>query len=238
MPCRRSSLTGLLRLLRQSHYAGLVQVLDEVETIQRMNAQTREKSLNALRQLMDMLASEEVPGLYLVVTGTPDFFAGYKGLKSLAPLYQRVRVSFDDDDPRFDNLRAPQVRLMPFTEDRLLEVARRVRRLYPATHPERLVARVDDSFLAALVAQVTSGFGGKVALAPRLFLRELVDVLDRVDQHEAWDPKARYRFDPDDSKLSPEELAARHGEEVGVAIEHGGTDRTAEEPRRRCRLEG
>jgi len=42
-------LAGLLQLLRQSGYGGLVVVLDEVETIQRMNSQTREKSLNALR---------------------------------------------------------------------------------------------------------------------------------------------------------------------------------------------
>ncbi len=206
-------LTGLLRLLRQSQYAGLVLVLDEVETIQRMNVQTREKSLNALRQLMDMLASEELPGLYLVVTGTPDFFDGYKGLKGLAPLHQRVHVSFDDD-PRFDNLRAPQVRLSPFTEQRLLEVARRVRSLYPASHPRRLAERVDDAFLGALVRQVTSGFGGQVTLAPRLFLRELIDILDRVDQHPTWDPKSRYQLDLDDAKLSAEELAARHASDV------------------------
>src|SRR5262245_59948020 len=37
-------LAGLLHLLRQSGYAGLAVVLDEVETVQRMNAQTREKS--------------------------------------------------------------------------------------------------------------------------------------------------------------------------------------------------
>ncbi len=224
-------LMGLLRLLRQSRYSGLVLVLDEVETIQRMNAQTREKSLNALRQLMDMLASEELPGLYLIVTGTPDFFEGYKGLKGLQPLYQRVHVSFDDD-PRFDNLRAPQVRLSPFTRERLLEVARRVRSLYPASHPERLASRVNDSFLAALVEQVTSGFGGKVALAPRLFLRELVDVLDRVDQHEAWDPKERYKLDLDDSKLSAQELAARRGGEGRE--EPAGTATTS----RARRLEG
>ena len=123
-------LGGLLQLLRQSGYEGLVVVLDEVETIQRMNAQTREKSLNALRQLMDMLAKDELPGLYLVITGTRDFFEGYKGLKGLAPLHQRVQVQFGED-PRFDNLRAPQVRLLPFTEGRLLEVGQRVRDLYP-----------------------------------------------------------------------------------------------------------
>lgn len=203
-------LAGLLQLLRQSGYGGLVVVLDEVETVQRMNAQTREKSLNALRQLMDMLAKQELPGLYVVVTGTRDFFEGYKGLKALAPLYQRVQVNFDADD-RFDNLRAPQVRLMPFTDDRLLSVGIRIRDLYPAKNPERLLRRVDDTFLRALVSQVTVGFGGKVALAPRLFLRELVDVMDRVDIHADYDPSTHYKLELEDGKLTAEELAAKHG---------------------------
>lgn len=206
-------LAGLLQLLRQSGYAGLVVVLDEVETIQRMNAQTREKSLNALRQLMDTLAKDELPGLYLIITGTRDFFEGYKGLKALAPLYQRVQVDFGDD-PRWDNLRAPQVRLLPFTEDRLLTVARRVRDLYPAKNRERIATRVTEEFLSALVKQVTAGFGGKVALAPRLFLRELVDVLDRVDLHADYEPIMHHKLELDDSKLTSEELAAKHGRTV------------------------
>jgi hypothetical protein len=211
-------LAGLLSLLRQSGYSGLVVVLDEVETIQRMNAQTREKSMTALRQLMDMLGKEELPGLYVVVTGTRDFFEGYKGLKGAGALFQRVDVKFDGD-PRFDNLRAPQVRLLPFTEDRLLTVGGRVRQLYPAKNPERVAARVDDAFLSALVAQVTSGFGGKVALAPRLFLRELVDVMDRVDLHAEYDPRQHYSLALDDTKLTAEELAAKHGRPMDEAEE-------------------
>lgn len=211
-------LAGLLQLLRQSGYAGLVVVLDEVETIQRMNGQSREKSLNALRQFMDMLAKEELPGLYLVVTGTRDFFEGYKGLKALAPLYQRVQVKFDDDG-RFDNPRAPQVRLQPFTDERLFTVGTRVRDLYPAKNSERLLRRVDDSFLRGLVAQVTAGFRGKVSVAPRLFLRELTDVLDRVDIHEDFDPKVHYKLELEDGRLTPEELAAKHGHAVEPAEE-------------------
>lgn len=211
-------LAGLLQLLRQSGYAGLVVVLDEVETVQRMNAQTREKSLNALRQLMDMLAKEELPGLYLVVTGTRDFFEGYKGLKALAPLFQRVQVNFGEDS-RFDNLRAPQVRLLPFTDERLLTVGAHIRDLYPAKNTERLLKRVDDSFLRGLVAQVTAGFGGKVSLAPRLFLRELIDVMDRVDIHADYDPKAHYKLELEDGKLTAEELAAKHSRAMDVADE-------------------
>jgi hypothetical protein len=216
-------LAGLLQLLRQSGYAGLVVVLDEVETVQRMNALTREKSLNALRQLMDMLAKDELPGLYLVVTGTRDFFEGYKGLKALAPLYQRVQVTFGEDT-RFDNPKAPQVRLTAFTTDRLLTVGTRIRDLYQAKNPERVTRRVDDEFLRGLVGQVTAGFGGKVAVAPRLFLRELIDVLDRVDIHEAYDPREHYKLELDDGKLTPEELAAKHGRPAEHEASAAGAD--------------
>ncbi|MBX7096836.1 MAG: BREX system ATP-binding protein BrxD [Myxococcaceae bacterium] len=211
-------LAGLLQLLRQSGYQGLVVVLDEVETIQRMNAQTREKSLNALRQLMDMLAKDELPGLYLVVTGTRDFYEGYKGLKALAPLYQRVQVNFTED-ARFDNLRATQVRLHAFNEDRLLTVGRRIRDLYPAKNAERVASRVNDQFLTALVNQVTTGFGGKVSLAPRLFLRELIDVMDRVDLHADYDPLTHYKLELDESKLTDEEVAVRSGRAPDVEAE-------------------
>ena len=46
-------LQGLLLILRDSGFAGLVLVLDEVETLQRVRGDVREKSLNALRQFMD-----------------------------------------------------------------------------------------------------------------------------------------------------------------------------------------
>ena len=231
-------LAGLLTLLRQSGYAGLVIVLDEVEVIQRMNSQTRAKSLEALRQFMDMLGKGELPGLYLLVTGTRDFFEGYKGLKGLAPLHQRVQVNFDDD-PRWDNLRATQVRLLPFDDGRLIEVGRKVLDLYPAQVPERVRLRVDDRFLRALVAHVTDGFGGKISLAPRLFLRELIDVLDRVDQHPQYDPLEHYRLQLDESTLTEEELAARLGRAPSDDDEHDADVRgeAAETPRPR-RLDG
>src|ERR1019366_5357583 len=46
---------GLLELLRQTGRKGLLLVLDECETIQRVRGDLREKSLNALRQLVDDL---------------------------------------------------------------------------------------------------------------------------------------------------------------------------------------
>ena len=52
-------------------FAGLVLVLDEVETLQRVRGDVREKSLNALRQLIDEVDAGRFSGLYILVTGTP-----------------------------------------------------------------------------------------------------------------------------------------------------------------------
>lgn len=202
---------GVLQLLRESNYRGWVVVLDEVETIQRMRSDVRDKALNALRQLVDMLLGGELPGMYLVVTGTPEFFEGYKGLKELAPLADRVATTFHDD-PRFDNLRAPQVRLQPFDQARLASVGRAVRDLYPTEHRDRVVARVDDGLIDDLVDVETAGFGGRVDIVPRLFLRRLVDIMDRVDQYPDFDPRVDVGLKIDESMLRPEELAARRGD--------------------------
>jgi hypothetical protein len=101
-------LQGLLAVLRDSDYRGLVLVLDEVETLQRVRSDVREKSLNALRQLLDEIDAGRFPGLYVLITGTPAFFEGQQGIQRLPPLAQRISADFSGD-PRFDNPRAPRV---------------------------------------------------------------------------------------------------------------------------------
>ncbi len=182
-------------------------VLDEVETIQRIKSDMRGRSLDALRQLMDMLSEDRLPGLYLIVTGTPAFFEGPKGIKELGPLRDRLALR-QDADPRFENLKAPQVCLRAFDAARLCQVGLEVRDLYPTREPERLRARVNDTFIEALVAKLTEGFGGRVDIVPRLFLRTLVDVLDRVDTHPDYDPQVHHQLYVNRDGLRDEELEA------------------------------
>src|SRR3954453_8070416 len=124
-----SFLRGLLLILKDSGFSGLVLVLDEIETLQRVRGDVREKGLNALRQLIDDIDSGRFPNLYLLITGTPAFFDGPQGIQRLEPLAQRLHVDFKTD-ARFDNPRAVQVRLAAFDLDRLAEVGRRVRGIY------------------------------------------------------------------------------------------------------------
>lgn len=144
------------------------------------------------------------------LTGTPAFFDGPQGLQRLQPLAQRLHVDFGTDR-RFDNPRAVQVRLMPFNQSSLVEVGKRVRDIYCLDRPsrDRLLRVVDDAYIEALALAVTGNLGGKVGVAPRLFLKKLVsDVLDRVDLHADFDPRQHYALTVTDAEMTVTERAA------------------------------
>jgi hypothetical protein len=203
-------LQGLLAVLRDAGFSGLVLVLDEVETLQRMRGDVRERALNALRQLIDEVDSGRFPGLYLLVTGTPAFFDGPQGVQRLPPLAQRLHVDFTTD-ARFDNPRAVQIRLAAFDQSRLEEVGRRIRDVYALHTPsrERVLQMADDNYVRDLAKGVAGTLGGKVGIAPRIFLKKLVaDVLDRVDQFPDFDPRRDYALTVAEAEMTAVERAA------------------------------
>lgn len=197
-------LQGLLTVLRDSGHRGLFVVLDEVETLQRVRSDARDKALNALRQLIDEVHSGRFPGLYLVITGTPAFYDGQQGVQRLPPLAQRLATDFTTD-PRFDNPRAVQLRLSGFTLDSLTGLGVTIRDLYAsgADSADRVKTLADDAYIADLARAVGGALGGKVGVAPRLFLKKLVgDVLDRIDQFPDFDPRQHYRLTVGSSELT------------------------------------
>ncbi|MEU9730144.1 BREX system ATP-binding protein BrxD [Streptomyces sp. NPDC048002] len=215
-------LQGLLTVLRDCGHPGLLVVLDEIETLQRVRGDVREKGLNALRQLLDEIDAGRFPGLFLVITGTPAFFDGQQGVQRLPPLAQRLATDFSTD-PRFDSPRAVQLRLAGFDLERLGELGRRVRDLYAgaARYPQRVEQQVDDAYLMELATAVTGGLGGKVGVAPRVFLRKLVaDVLDRVDEFEDFDPRKHYALTITDGELTEVErnAAAARADDIDLEM--------------------
>ena len=212
-------LQGLLVVLRDSGFAGLVVVLDEVETLQRVRGDVRDKALNALRQLIDEVQSGRFPGLYLVVTGTPAFFDGTSGAQRLPPLAQRLATDFSGD-PRFDNPRAVQIRLPGFDAAALDELGRRVRDVYCDGADDRVATVVDDAYLQDFARALTGELGGKVGVAPRVFLKKLVaDVLDRVDQFPDFDPRRDYQLTVRRVDLTADEWAALSVDDVVLDID-------------------
>ncbi len=216
-------LQGLLTILRDSGHVGMLIVLDEVETIQRVRSDVRDKSLNALRQLIDEVDSGRFPGLYLLITGTAAFFEGPQGIQRLEPLAQRLHVDFQTD-LRFDNPRAVQIRLPAFTLERLRLVGCKIRDIYSqhARSPERLKLLCDDNYVSELANAVAGKLGGKVGVSPRIFLKKLVsDVLDRIDQFADFDPRTHYALTISESELLPVErqaMGASNVDEVDLEL--------------------
>src|SRR5436190_6994108 len=206
-----SFLRGLLLILKDSGYSGLVLVLDEIETLQRVRGDVPEKGLNALRQLIDDIDGGRFPKLFLLTTGTPAFFDGPQGVQRLEPLAQRLHVDFKTD-PRFDNPRAVQLRLASFDHDRLVEVGIKVRDLFvtDCSSAARVLRLADNAYIDTLACSVTGNLGGKVGIAPRLFLKKLVaDVLDRIDQFDDFDPRQHYQLTVNTGELTRVEREAQ-----------------------------
>jgi hypothetical protein len=210
-----SFLQGLLAVLRDSDHPGLLLVLDEVETLQRVRSDARDKALNALRQLVDEIYAGRFPGLFLIITGTPAFYDGPQGVQRLAPLAQRLATHFDAD-PRWDNPRAVQLRLPGFSIEALVQLGVRVRDIYGS---QRVSERIDDGYLGELARAVTGKLGGQVGVAPRVYLKKLVaDVFDRVDQFDGWDPRQRYQLTLRTGELTEVERNAASAGDVDLPV--------------------
>jgi hypothetical protein len=191
-------LKGILEIVKAAGYKGMVIVIDELETILRTRSDVRGKSLNGLRQILD--ESSKFEGLLWVFTGTPEFFDERRGVAGLEPLHQRIKFMDEGD---YTNLRQAQLKLEPFTPERLRKVAYKVREIYPAKHSDRIEKKVDDDFIKALVDEVARGFKGDVGIIPRQFLRQFIHHLDLVDDQPDYDPMEQKGFEPDD--LDPAE---------------------------------
>ena len=217
---------GLLEILKQTGRKGLVLVLDEVETIQRVKSDSREKSLNALRSLIDDVHLGRYPGLYVLITGTPAFYDGPRGVKSLAPLAQRMG-EFDEND-KFPSTRAVQIGLTPFSIERMTQVGLRIRDVYASGKSERVLAVVTDDVVRGLADKVAGKLGGRVGIAPRIFLKRLIDMLDKVDEFEAFDPARDFNLVIKASEMTAEEAAAagveRSVDDIELDLGEGGTD--------------
>jgi BREX system ATP-binding protein BrxC/D len=67
----------------------------------------------------------------------------------------------------------------------------------------------DDTYVAALAEAVTGKLGGRVGVAPRIFLKKLVaDVLDRIDQFPDFDPRKHYALTLTEGEMTPAERSA------------------------------
>ena len=80
---------------------------------------------------------------------------------------------------------------------------------------ERVSSYCDDGYVQQLAEAVTGKLGGKVGIAPRIFLKKLVaDILDRIDQFPEFNPREHYSLTVNEQELTPVERHAAGASDV------------------------
>ena len=183
-----SFLKGILTIIKRAGFKGFVIIIDELETLLRTRTDVRGKSLNGLRQIVDN--SKDYPGMLWVFTGTEEFFDSKKGVNGLQPLNDRIKFQKND---QFTNYMQSQLELKRFDEKRLVEVAIKLREIYPSENKNRILSYINDQFINQMISKITGGLSNDIGVVPRIFLREFVQVLDMFHQHENYS----YEFKPE-----------------------------------------
>lgn len=203
-----SFLNGLVHIIVQAGYAGLLVSFDEVETgpTQSFARPQREKGLHQSPSDRGHDRPQRTcQTVFSCLRERPALFDSAKGIRSLPPLYDRIGMIADDG---FSNPMQTQIVLPKFGVKKLEEVSLRVMEIYTEAYSEVDKTRVSLR-LRTMIERVTSRFGGRVDVVPRLYLREFVDVLDKCALYDTYNPAEKYAFVPkeSDSSLKGEEKA-------------------------------
>jgi hypothetical protein len=185
-------LRGLVEIIHGAGYKGLAIAVDEMETTQGLQRSQREKGYQTLVQIVDALDRGQMPRCYFLFTGTPALFDGSRGIRSLPPLHDRISVVQDDT---FKNPRQPQIVLAKFDTAKLEQVALKVLDVYAKAYSEPDRERVSHRFIRAMIKKITTRFGGRIDIIPRIFLKEFIDILDKCELYDDYNPALGYDFD-------------------------------------------
>jgi adenosylhomocysteinase len=185
-------LRGLVSIIHGAGYSGIAIAVDEMETTQGLQRNQREKGYHTLVRIIDALDRGDMPRCFFLFTGTPAMYDGSRGIRSVPPLYDRISVVQSD---AYKNPRQPQILLEKFDFSKLELVALKVVDVYAQAYSEPDRERVSHRFIRAMITKITTRFGGRVDVIPRIFLKEFVDVLDKCELYEDYTPGDAYDFD-------------------------------------------
>ena len=191
-----SFLKSFLYIIKTVGYEGLVISFDELEIIQRISrSDIRKTAYENLRLFIDESDKNALPYCYLLYTGTNELMESENGFKSLQPLYQRVTVKKDD---RYKNLRQPIIYIDGFNEMKLIDVAKKVVTIHEKAYQWDSTNKITDKFLNKLIEETILGLQkSQKEVAPRGFIRILVDILDKSEIHPAYNPLRDFCFTED-----------------------------------------
>ncbi|MCL4688937.1 MAG: DUF2791 family P-loop domain-containing protein [Burkholderiales bacterium] len=173
----RDAMAGMLWLVKDAGYSGLVFCIDEVEELARLKTRKRQdRALQALREFVDHAGGDgSHRWLCMYLAATPEMFDSDEYFPRYDALASRIQSVSDRV-----NWRAPVIDFdkTPLSPADLRRLAEHIRELFVSAYGAEAVAAVDNSFLSDVVGAITRS---RVRTArPRLLTRIVVDELERA----------------------------------------------------------
>lgn len=171
-----SFLKGLISLINDSGYKGLLIIFDEIETIQRLqNKKHRQDSYETIRIIIDDVGINSYKNTMFIMTGTPQFFEDKRfGIPSYPALYDRIcsptRVIGD-------SIKQPIIRLKRLDEVLLRDISLKVLNLYKEAFDCNNLLNITDKNISDFIKVLSENFG-EINSKPRDYIRRFIKLLD------------------------------------------------------------
>lgn len=172
----------LAEFVRLIGYGGLVVMIDEAVNLYKItNTKSRESNYEKFLTVLNDTLQGRAIGLGVLVGGTPRFFEDQRrGLFSYEALRSRLEGSRFARDGLVD-MASPVIQLQTLSNEEILLLLQRIRDLH-ALHYERRTV-VTDAELVTFMEEVLNQLGAREFLTPRDVIRDLVSVLNLLQQN-------------------------------------------------------
>ena len=179
-------LRSLVKVLRHFGFAGLVILVDEVESILNLPRNRRRDSYQTLRLLIDR---ENTPSHTMLVASTtpPMFTDRERGMATYPALWSRLHQSHQTD---FVNYNATLVDLVrtPLTENDYVDIGTSIREIHKSAREWQPNDRITDEFISEAASIAASGRLTLTYSTTRVFVKLIVENLELAFQHDAFKP--------------------------------------------------
>jgi hypothetical protein len=171
-----SFLKGLIYLITDSGYQGLLIIFDELETIQRIsNKKHRQDSYETIRMIIDEVGINSFKNTMFLMTGTPQFFEDKRfGIPSYPALYDRISSPTRING---ESIKQPILILKRFDESSLINISKKVFHLYKITSENHEVLEITDDNIKDFIKVLSENFG-EINSKPRDYIRRFIKLLD------------------------------------------------------------
>jgi hypothetical protein len=168
-------LKDLLKLSQAIDYSGIVVVFDELELTQNLRMDLVIRNYNALREILDMISSKDLPNLYMIWLGTPSWFEnGERGVKSYLALHDRLRSELSM------TTESTVQYLSSIRPDIFSDLYQQVSSLYRDAYSFDGIAQVDETWKEKLKEFLASPFHQDQFVEMRQVVKSIVEFLDML----------------------------------------------------------